>query len=134
MEEPPKHILLVDDDEDSRVICRTFLTYSGFQVTDCADGDAAVRLARSVHPDLILLDLSLPVLDGWGAARILKQGRDTRGIPIVALTAHALAGDRGRAAQAGFDGYLTKPAALGDVLNELRRLGMSGLGPSAASA
>lgn len=127
MAELAKHILLVDDDADCRLICRTFLTYAGFRITECGDGETAVRLASTNHPDLILMDLSLPVLDGWGAARTLKERRDTRGIPIVALTAHALPGDRTRAAAAGFDAYLTKPAALRDVLAELhRRLGIPG--------
>ena len=115
-----RHILLVDDDPDCRLICRALLTYSGFWVTECADGESAVRLARADLPDLILMEVSLPSLDGWDAARLLKRDAGTAHVPIVALTAHALPRDRHRAAQAGFDGYLTKPVAPSAVLDEVR--------------
>ena len=115
-----RHILLVDDDVDSRFICRTILTYAGFTVIECGDGESAVHLARLACPDLILMDLSLPILDGLGAVRALKGDGATSGIPVVALTAHALPPERQRAADAGFDGYLTKPIAPMRVLDEVR--------------
>ncbi len=114
-----KRILLVDDHEDSRIIYRTFLQHAGFSVTECVDGASAVRSASGECPDLILLDLSFPVLDGWEVARILKSEERTRHIRIVALTANALVADRERAGGLAFDGYLTKPVTPRCVLKEV---------------
>ena len=112
-------VLLVDDHEDSRFIYRTALRHAGFAVVECTDGGSAVRSARRETPDLILMDLSLPVLDGWEATRILKADERTRHIPIVALTANALLSDRARARELGFDGFLTKPVTPRRVLSEV---------------
>jgi two-component system cell cycle response regulator DivK len=114
-----KRILLVDDHEDSRIIYRTFLRHAGFAVTECGDGASAIRSASEEQPDLILMDLALPVLDGWEATRILKSDARTRHIRIVALTANARAADRVRAGHLAFDGYLTKPATPRRVLTEV---------------
>lgn len=121
---PSKRVLLVDDHEDSRIIYRTALLHAGFSVAECGDGESAVRSARQHSPDLILMDLSLPVLDGWEATRILKADARTRHIPIVALTANALPSDRARAGGLSFDGFLTKPVTPRRVLSEIEsRLG-----------
>jgi len=114
-----KRVLLVDDHEDSRIIYRTALMHAGFSVAECGDGESAVRSARRESPDLILMDLSLPVLDGWEATRILKGDERTRHIPIVALTANALPSDRTRARDLSFDGFLTKPIAPRRVVSEI---------------
>lgn len=112
-----RRVLLVDDHEDSRIIYRTVLVHAGFSVVECTDGESAVRSARRDSPDLILMDLSLPVLDGWEATRILKADERTRHIPVVALTANALLSDRARCLS--FDGFLTKPVTPTRVLSEI---------------
>ena len=114
-----RRVLLVDDHEDSRIIYRTALQHAGFAVVECTDGESAVLCARQECPDLILMDLSLPVLDGWEATRILKTDERTRHIPIVALTANALLSDRARARDLSFDGFLTKPVTPRCVLSEI---------------
>src|SRR5206468_951835 len=92
------------------------------------DGSQALALARSVHPDLILMDISIPEIDGWEATRILRQDAETRDIPIVALTAHALSDDRERAALVGFTSYLAKPIEPRAVVAEVRRWIGGGVG------
>jgi CheY-like chemotaxis protein len=114
-----KRILLVDDHEDSRIIYRTLLLHAGFSVVECTDGASAVRSASDECPDLILMDLALPVLDGWEATRILKSDERTRHIRIVALTANASLADRARAGPLAFDGYMTKPVTPRCVLTEV---------------
>jgi len=94
----------------------------GYTVLTAADGAEAVSLARSQSPDIILMDLSLPVIDGWEAARQLKAGEDTRSIPVIALTAHAMAGDRERALEAGCDEYDSKPVDLDRLLGKIEAL------------
>ncbi len=120
-------VLLVEDHPDNRGIYRTILEHGGLDVLEAEDGEAGVRIARERRPDLILMDVSLPLLDGWKATRILKDDPGTAHIPIIALTAHALHGDRERAEEAGCDGYIAKPAPPRDVLEEVkRRLGLTG--------
>ncbi len=99
-------VLLVDDYEDSRMLYAHGLSRAGFRVEEAADGQAALDMARSVRPDIIVMDLSLPVVDGWEAIRQLREDPKTRGIPVVALTGHALAGHE---ANPGFDRLLVKP-------------------------
>src|SRR5690606_5324490 len=99
-------ILLVEDNDDNRVVYRTILAHYGFTVLEAADGEEALRGARMDGPDLILMDVSIPKIDGWEATRQLKADPATAGIPIIALTAHALAADRARAQEVGCDGYL----------------------------
>jgi CheY-like chemotaxis protein len=114
-------ILLVEDNEDNRIIYSTVLRHTGYSVVEALDGIQAVALARSVHPDLILMDISIPEIDGWEATRILRQDVTTRDIPIVALTAHALADDRERATVVGFTSYLAKPIEPRAVVAVVRR-------------
>ncbi len=114
-------ILLVEDNEDNRIVYSTILEYAGHHVVEAPDGETGVALARSERPDLILMDISIPLLDGWEATRILKADPDTRHIPIVALTAHALEEDREKAREVGCDGYIAKPAEPRVVLAEVQR-------------
>src|SRR5262245_23129886 len=105
-------ILLVEDNEMNRDMLSRRLERRGYQVVIAEDGGAGVSLAKSAQPDLILMDMSLPVIDGWEATRQLKGEADTRKIPIIALTAHATAGDEEKARAAGCDDYETKPVDL----------------------
>jgi len=114
-------LLLVEDNEDNRIIYSTVLRHLGYEVVEALDGLRAVELARTVKPDIILMDISIPELDGWEATRILRQDPVTKDIPIVALTAHALADDRERATALGFTSYLAKPVEPRAVVAEVRR-------------
>ena len=114
-------LLLVEDNEDNRIIYCTVLRHLGYEVIEAQDGVRAVELARSVQPDLILMDISIPVIDGWEATQVLKHDPDTRNIPIIALTAHALASDREKAMEVGCDGYLAKPCEPRAVVAEVQR-------------
>jgi len=116
-----KRVLLVEDNEDNRTIYSTVLRYLGYEVIEAEDGLRAIALARSEHPDLILMDISIPGMDGWEATKVLRQDPATRTIPIVALTAHALADDRKRATEVGFSSYLAKPIEPNAVVAEVRR-------------
>lgn len=118
---PAPTVLLVDDDEDSRTICVTILEHHGFRVMEAADGGEGLRMARELRPDVILMDVTLPVLDGWTATAELKQSEETSGIPVIMLTARALDADRARGRDSGCDSYLTKPCAPTQVLDEVRK-------------
>ena len=115
-------VLLVEDNEDNRIIYSTVLRHQGYGVVEAFDGARAIELARSVLPDIILMDISIPEIDGWEATKILKADESTSAIPIVALTAHALAADRARAERVGCDGYLAKPVEPRRVVEEVQRL------------
>jgi len=115
-------ILLVEDNEDNRVVYRTMLAHFGFRVVEATDGHQALRYVRDDRPDLILMDISIPVMDGWETTRTLKADPDTARIPVIAVTAHALESDRARAAQIGFSLFLTKPVEPRRVVTEVRRL------------
>ena len=115
-------LLLVEDNEMNRDMLGRRLQRRGHEVLLAADGQAGVDLARAARPALILLDMSLPGLDGWEAARRLKAAPETRAIPILALTAHAMAGDRERALAAGCDDYDTKPVDLPRLLQKIEAL------------
>lgn len=104
-----KRILLVEDNEDNSKLVRFLLERAGYDIMEARTGQRGMELARSEMPDMILMDLSLPEVDGWTAARELKADPLTRNIPTFALTAHTLPGDRSRALESGFDGYLSKP-------------------------
>jgi two-component system, cell cycle response regulator DivK len=121
----PPLILLVDDYEDARVMYGHFLRMSGYEPLEAATGEEALELAYARVPDLILLDMSLPGIDGWEVTAELKRNDRTKHIPIVALTAHALQTERQRTERAGCDGFLAKPCAPPDLLAEISRL----LGP-----
>ena len=114
-------LLLVEDNEDNRIIYSTVLRHTGYEVVEALDGAQAVALARSLLPDLILMDISIPEIDGWEATKILRQDPTTRDIPIIALTAHALADDRERATAVGFTSYLAKPIEPRAVVAEVRK-------------
>lgn len=106
----PKKVLVVEDDTDNRRIVAKVLSVEGYRVIEAVDGLEALSQAHREHPDLILMDLALPKLDGWEATRQLKGDPETRGIPVVALTAVAMRGDEEQARAAGCDDYLSKPA------------------------
>jgi CheY-like chemotaxis protein len=115
-------ILVVDDYQDAREMYAEYLQYSGFRVAEAKNGNEAVAQARSLKPDLILMDLSLPGMDGWEATRVLKADEATKHIPIVALTGHALAGASEGARKAGCDSFVTKPCLPDDLVVEVRRM------------
>jgi two-component system, cell cycle response regulator DivK len=115
-------ILLVEDNQMNRDMLSRRLRRKGFEVLLATDGQEGVSLARSGAPDLILMDMSLPTMDGWTAARLLKSDTDTRSIPIIALTAHAMRGDRDKALDAGCDEYETKPVNLARLLGKIESL------------
>jgi CheY-like chemotaxis protein len=115
-------VLLVEDNEEGRDGLVRYLRRKGYQALVAIDGRQAVDVARAAVPDLILMDMSLPVLDGWEATRQLKADPETRHIPVVALTAHAMAGDREKALQAGCDDYDTKPIELARLLGKIQAL------------
>ncbi len=115
-------ILLVEDNELNRDMLSRRLTRHGHQVVLAIDGAQGVALGRSESPELILLDMSLPVLDGWQAARQFKATPETGRIPIIALTAHAMTGDREKALEAGCDDYDTKPIELPRLLKKIEAL------------
>ena len=114
-------ILVVEDNEDNRIVYTTILRHGGFDVIEARTGTEGVALARERRPALVLMDISLPELDGWAATRMLKRDPDTAHIPIIALTAHALPEDRRRSEDAGCDGHLAKPIEPVAVLAEVRR-------------
>ena len=118
--ERPQTILLVDDDIHNQKIFETVLRHSGFRVRMAANGEEALREARADLPDLILMDLSIPVIDGWECSRQLKADPATRHIIILALTAHAMRGDQERALAAGCDGYLSKPISPKKLVEEVK--------------
>jgi two-component system, cell cycle response regulator DivK len=115
-------ILLVEDDEMNRDMLSRRLERRGYHVVMAVDGGQGLRLAHSEAPDLILMDMSLPVLDGWEATRQLKAAPATQAIPILALTAHAMAGDREKAVEAGCDDYDTKPIEFPRLLGKIQAL------------
>lgn len=115
-------ILLVEDNEMNRDMLSRRLMRKGFEVDMAVDGRQGVDLAKALKPDLILMDLSLPVMDGWDATRALKADPGTRGIPVIALTAHAMSSDRDRAFEAGCDDFDTKPVEWARLLGKMDAL------------
>jgi CheY-like chemotaxis protein len=115
-------LLYVEDNEMNRDMLSRRLQRRGFEVLIAGDGEQGVTLAAAEKPDLILMDMSLPVLDGWEATRRIKAAPDTRRIPIIGLTAHAMATDRDKCLEAGCDDYDTKPVELGRLLEKIERL------------
>ena len=112
-------ILLVEDNEMNRDMLSRRLERKGFDVVIAMDGQQGDAVAKSDSPDIILMDMSLPVLDGWEATRLLKAGSETREIPVIGLSAHAMAGDREKAMAAGCDDYDTKPVELPRLLDKI---------------
>jgi two-component system cell cycle response regulator DivK len=121
-------VLVVDDFADNREMYARFLEFSGFQVMQAANGEEALKRAFERTPALVVMDLSLPGLDGWEATRRLKADARTHAVPVVAVTGHALAGSAERAEEAGCDGYITKPCLPADLVAEIRRVLASGVG------
>jgi two-component system cell cycle response regulator DivK len=115
-------ILLVEDQEMNRDMLSRRLKKRGYEVSIAVDGAEGLEKARSESPELILMDMSLPVIDGWEATRQLKSDEATRSIPVVALTAHAMSTDRERAMEAGCDAYETKPVELPRLLETIEKL------------
>jgi CheY-like chemotaxis protein len=115
-------ILVVDDYQDAREMYAEYLQFSGFRVAEAKTGNEAIEKAFELRPALILMDLSLPGMDGWEATRLLKSDERTRHIPVVALTGHALAGASEGARKAGCDSFVTKPCLPDDLVVEVRRM------------
>ncbi len=113
-------ILLVEDNEMNRDMLSRRLSRQGYDIVIAVDGEQGLAMAQSEMPDLILMDMSLPVLDGWEATRRLKSAPETRSIPVIALTAHAMAGDKAKALLAGCDDYDTKPIELRRLLGKIQ--------------
>ncbi|MCZ7544869.1 MAG: response regulator [Anaerolineae bacterium] len=114
-------ILVVEDNPDNRTLISDVLLSLGYEVVEAIDGVEGVEKATQEKPDLILMDLSLPHKDGWAATREIKANAALSAIPIIALTAHAMVGDRERALEAGCDDYVSKPIDLRDLANKLER-------------
>ena len=115
-------VLLVDDYPDAREMYSEYLEFSGFEVVEAANGMEALQRAVEEAPDIILMDLSLPVMDGWEATRRLKADDRTATIPVVALTGHALAGISEGAKRAGCDAFVTKPCLPEDLVKEIKKI------------
>jgi CheY-like chemotaxis protein len=115
-------ILYVEDNDDNIFMLKRRLTRAGYTVVVATDGAQGVAMAASERPDLVLMDLSLPVLDGWEATRRIKSAAETRAIPVIALTAHAMSGDEEKARAAGCDDFDTKPVELDRLLAKIRAL------------
>jgi CheY-like chemotaxis protein len=117
-----KVVLVVEDNEDNLHIVATVLRHFGYVVLTAIDGEAALDVVRTQIPDLVLLDISLPRMDGWEVARTLQEDARTKAVPIIAFTAHAYEADRSRAEKEGFSGFLTKPIEPLRIVEEVRRV------------
>jgi CheY-like chemotaxis protein len=117
-----KTVLIADDKATGRELVRTVLEKSGYTVAEASDGIEALRNARQLKPDLIILDLHMPGMDGFGVIREIRRDRDLAATPVMALTASAMQGDRERALSAGFTGYIAKPIQLHVLRGEVERL------------
>jgi two-component system cell cycle response regulator DivK len=115
-----KRILIVEDQEDNRAILRDVLSTAGYELIEAVDGGEGVELALRERPDLILMDIQLPVLDGYEATRRIKGNAELKSIPIIAVTSYALSGDEAKARAAGCDGYVTKPFSPRQLLTKVR--------------
>jgi CheY-like chemotaxis protein len=117
-----KRVLVVDDFDDAREMYAEYLEFAGFQVETARNGQEAVEKAQEATPDIILMDLSLPVMDGWEATRLIKQDTRTRDIPVMALSGHVLAGSENHAKEAGADEFVAKPCLPQDLENKIRTM------------
>lgn len=115
-------VLIVDDNESSRRMYAKAMEHYGYRVLQAADGAEGVRIAQAERPDVILMDIAMPVLDAWGAMHLLQANPDTAAIPVIALTGFTSAGDRAGALEAGFASFLPKPCEPRRVVEEVRRL------------
>jgi two-component system cell cycle response regulator DivK len=116
----PRKILIVEDNEDSRELVVKVLRNKGYITVEAVDGEDAIEKVVSERPDLILLDISIPKLDGYEVAKRLKSREDVKDIPIVAVTAHAMKGDREKVIAAGFEGYISKPVNVRELPDQVR--------------
>jgi CheY-like chemotaxis protein len=114
-------VLIVDDEPDNRAIAEKVLSFSGAEVYTAENGAEGLKLLEGIKPSFILLDLSMPVMDGWEMFKLLRDNPKTEHIPVIALTAHAMAGDRDRVMAAGFHGYIAKPFRLSTFMSEIIR-------------
>lgn len=121
MEEREARVLVVEDEEETRIAYRTILEHAGWVVVEAASGDEALRLALADPPRLMIVDISVPGLDGWETTRRVKGESRTSAVPVIAITAHALEDDRRRAAEVGCDGYLVKPITAQQLVAEVSR-------------
>ena len=128
MKPPSPIILLVDDYADNRAMYARYLAYAGYRVDEATNGQEALDKAGQIHPDLIVMDLSLPVMDGWEATRRLKANPQTKRIPVLALTGHALGDHEREATAAGCDGYVTKPCLPEDLAARIQHM-LAGASP-----
>jgi two-component system, cell cycle response regulator DivK len=115
-----KRILIIEDQEDNRAILRDLLTGAGFELIEAVDGEEGVKLAQSERPDLILMDIQLPIIDGYEATRQIRAIVDLKSIPIIAVTSYALSGDEAKTRAAGCDGYVAKPFSPRQLLAKVR--------------
>jgi two-component system cell cycle response regulator DivK len=115
-----KRILIVEDQEDNRAILRDLLSMAGYDLIEAVNGEDGVKLAQSERPDLILMDIQLPVIDGYEATRRIRGNAELKSIPIIAVTSYALSGDEAKARAAGCDGYVTKPFSPRQLLAKVR--------------
>ena len=116
------HILIVEDNELNRDMLSRRLTRKGFQISLAVDGQEGVDKTKEVTPDLVLMDMSLPKIDGWQATKLIKSNPDTKHTPVIALTAHAMAEDKEKALEAGCDDFDTKPVELPRLLEKISKL------------
>jgi len=119
MQSPSKKILIVEDNQDNRELLIKILKVKGFLLMEAVDGEDALQKVSIERPDLILMDISIPKIDGYEVTRRLKNQPDFQDIPIIALTAHAMKGDREKALKAGCDGYITKPINIRELPNQV---------------
>jgi len=115
-----KRILIVEDQEDNRMIVRDVLSSAGYDLIEAVNGEDGVKLAHSERPDLILMDIQLPIIDGYEATRQIKGSTVLKSIPIIAVTSYALSGDQAKARAAGCDGYVSKPFSPRELLARVR--------------
>ena len=115
-----KRILIVEDQEDNRIILRRLLSKAGYDLIEAMNGEDGVALALSMRPDLILMDIQLPVMDGYEATRRIKSNAELKSIPVIAVTSYALSGDEAKARAAGCDAYVTKPFSPRALLGKIR--------------
>jgi CheY-like chemotaxis protein len=121
METANRRVLIIEDNFDNIFIYRTLLEHRGFTVMTATDGKTGLHMAKAEQPDLVLMDVSMPGVDGWQATSALKADKETASIPVIILTAHALAADRLHAEEVGADGYIAKPAEPMQVLSAVER-------------
>ncbi len=116
-----KKVLVVEDNADNREVIRTVLNHHGYEVVEAVNGAEGIEKAGSQKPDIILMDLSLPIMDGWEATRRLKADDELKNIPVIAITAHAMSGDEAKALKHGCDGYLAKPCTPRSVIDIIEK-------------